>query len=619
MLRRSICTLGSLALAAAAAAQPRLDLFLVQDLSYSFANDLNVLETKLPELLDSIKEDYPGSRFGLGSFVDKPVEPFGYSISEDYCYRLHYSLRDLKDIADLPSVLSSLETYSGNDWEENQLEALLHAVRAVETGWKFEEDRVPILIVSTDAGFHRAGDGMSKAQSVSWTGNSGGYDVDCLGEDYPSVSQVAQAINEKDVKVIFLVSPDLVPYYEKVKDDMGVDGVVMDLQTDSSNIISAVRSALDHLKATALLEHAPLKNAHGFGETAARTIRSRLASEAGQLAAEHELNSTGFTDEERQQLEANARKWKSVRKVVRDPQSVQSVPKVTLDDNGRRMLNCPVVAKKDIRFEVVLAQDASDSFGDDLPNIQKNVPEVFRFIQEQYPDSRFGLTAFVDKPTAPFGYAEAGDYCASMRVGLTAQIDKIQRSVDTLVVRSGRDWKEAQLHALMHSAYTKKAGWNFDNDYYQTFRIVVVSTDAGYHKAGESDLPPNNGDRSQDCEGEDYPSIEQVRDALIYFNIYPVFMVTEPVKTIYEDLLNHLNLPGVVVEIDDKSEKFEEALISALNNVCHAYFPSKPVSLEDHACCVQDTGCGCGGCGGGEGVNIYLAQKPKFMKLIVEN
>ena len=614
-----MCTLGSLALAAAVAAQPRLDLFLVQDLSYSFANDLNVLETKLPELLDTIKEEYPGSRFGLGSFVDKPVEPFGYSISEDYCYRLHYALRDLKDIADLPSVLSSLETYSGNDWEENQLEALLHAVRAVGTGWKFEEDRVPILIVSTDAGFHRAGDGKSKAQSVSWTGNSGGYDVDCLGEDYPSVAQVAQAINEKDVKVIFLVSPDLVPYYEKVKDDMGVDGVVMDLQTDSSNIISAVRSALDHLKATALLQHAPLKNAHGFGDTAARTIRSRLASEAGQLAAEHELNATGFTDEERHQLEANARNWRAVRNVVRSPQSVQSVPKVTLDDNGRRLLDCPVVAKKDIRFEVVLAQDASDSFGDDLPNIQKNVPEVFRFIQDQYPDSRFGLAAFVDKPTAPFGYAEAGDYCASMRVGLTAQIDRIQRSVDTLIVRSGRDWKEAQLHALMHSAYTKKAGWNFDNDYYQTFRVVVVSTDAGYHKAGESDFPPNNGDRSQDCEGEDYPSIEQVRDALIYFNIYPVFMVTEPVKTIYEDLLNQLNLPGVVVEIDDKSEKFEEALIAALNNVCHAYFPSKPVALEDHACCAQDSGCGCGGDGDGQGVNIYLSQKPKFMKLIIEN
>ncbi|KAH0482571.1 MAG: uncharacterized protein KVP18_003222, partial [Porospora cf. gigantea A] len=651
-----------LALSAMAASTPQLDVFLVQDLSYSFENDLRVLEEKIPTMLTKLSLDYPGSRFGMASFVDKPVEPFGFSDSGDYCYKLHQPLAEMTDTSGLGTILSSLETYSGNDWEENQLDALMHTVRSVASGWNFEEDRVPILVISTDAGFHRAGDGHAKAGSVPWHPNAGGYDVNCSVEDYPSMSQVAEAINEKEVKVVFLVSPDLMKYYNKAKDDMGIDGVVVDLQTDSSNIVEAMESAIEQLRTKSLLQHTPLKNAHGFGDLAARALKDRIEEESRLQVAEKEMNAGGFSSAEKVELEN--RKARFARNVMgvrplrssRPPTPLEAAraplglplaahpplasprgsdvlapaplglplaahpplasprgsdglvsgiaaspttrqaepttmpPPAAFDGAGRRLLNCPVHGKKDIKFEIVLAQDASDSFADDLVNIQKNVPEVFEFIREQYGDSRFGVASFVDKPLAPFGYSEAGDYCATMRVGLTSNMRKIQKSLDSLVVRSGRDWKESQLHALMHSAYTKKADWSFDSKYYDTYRVVVLSTDAGYHVAGDSDLPKNNGDRSQNCEGEDYPSIEQVRDALMYFNIYPVFMVTSSVRTIYDDLLNKLNLPGVVVEIDEKSAKFEEALIESLNNVCHAYFPNKPVDINDHACCHQHGG-----------------------------
>ena len=651
-----------LALSAMAASTPQLDVFLVQDLSFSFENDLRVLEEKIPTMLTKLSLDYPGSRFGMASFVDKPVEPFGFSDSGDYCYKLHQPLAEMTDISGIGTILSSLETYSGNDWEENQLDALMHTVRSVASGWKFEEDRVPILVISTDAGFHRAGDGSAKAGSVHWLANAGGYDVNCSGEDYPTMSQVAEAINEKDVKVVFLVSPDLMKYYNKAKDDMGVDGVVVDLQTDSSNIVEAMESAIEQLRTRSMLQHTPLKNAHGFGDLAARALNERIEDETRLQVAEKEMNARGFSSAEKAELETRkahfARNVMGVRPLrssrpptpseaarapmglplaarpplasprgddvlvpgmaasppTRSAEPTTVPPPVAFDGAGRRLLNCPVHGKKDIKFEIVLAQDASDSFADDLVNIQKNVPEVFEFIREQYGDSRFGVASFVDKPLAPYGYSEAGDYCATMRVGLTSNMRKIRKSLDNLVVRSGRDWKEAQLHALMHSAYTKKADWSYDSKYYDTYRVVVLSTDAGYHLAGDSDLPKNNGDRSQDCEGEDYPSIEQVRDALMYFNIYPVFMVTSPVRTIYDDLLNKLNLPGVVVEIDEKSAKFEEALIESLNNVCHAYFPNKPVDINDHACCHQH-----GHCDQGGGVHIRLAQKPKYLKLIIEN
>ncbi len=64
---------------------PMFDVFLVQDLSGSFWDDLPNVQAKFSSLYDGLTEGRD-VQFGIGSFVDKPIEPFGWEGSGDYVY-----------------------------------------------------------------------------------------------------------------------------------------------------------------------------------------------------------------------------------------------------------------------------------------------------------------------------------------------------------------------------------------------------------------------------------------------------------------------------------------------------------------------------------------------------
>jgi hypothetical protein len=127
---------------------------------------------------------------------------------------------------------------------------------------------------------------------------------------------------------------------------------------------------------------------------------------------------------------------------------------------------------------------------------------------------------------------------------------------------------ESQLEALLQTAVRGKSEIGFRDD---AFKVVVLSTDAIFHQAGDfTSVPPNNGDAVLDGTppgtGEDYPSVEQVKQSLEDANIIPIFAVTNNVLSAYQDLVDSFGF-GSVVELSRDSSNLVNAINVGLTDV----------------------------------------------------
>merc|ERR1719336_2623645 len=127
---------------------------------------------------------------------------------------------------------------SGNlDAPEGGFDAIMQAIACKDIiGWRDRARR--LLVFSTDAGFHYAGDG--KLGGIV-TPNDG----QCHMEDnmythstlldYPSVSQINKVVKENSVNLIFAVTDDELHIYEQLS--AAVEGSSMGkLSNDSGNV-----------------------------------------------------------------------------------------------------------------------------------------------------------------------------------------------------------------------------------------------------------------------------------------------------------------------------------------------------------------------------------------------
>ncbi|HYD64539.1 pre-peptidase C-terminal domain-containing protein [Azospirillum sp.] len=226
----------------------KTDVFLLEDLSGSFSDDLSTVATLLPTLESAVVATGADVAYGLGTFVDKPVYPFGGG--DDYSYRTELAMTNA---ATLKSTIEGLSVLWGGDLPESQIEALFQvAKRAVtnpaEIG--FREGALRTVVLSTDATFHIAGDGMGAGLAAA---NNGDAVVDG-GEDYPTVAQLRTALEAANIVPIFAVTDDAMSSYQTLVSDLG-RGVVVELEGDSSNLTTAILSGLTAAR-TSLIENA---------------------------------------------------------------------------------------------------------------------------------------------------------------------------------------------------------------------------------------------------------------------------------------------------------------------------------------------------------------------------
>jgi Ca2+-binding RTX toxin-like protein len=218
-----------------------LDVFLLQDLSGSFEEDLPIVRNLVPNLTRELQSITTNTQFGISSFIDKPILPFGRNDGQHYVFRPDLTLTT--DTAALQRTVGNYSTSSdlniGEDSAEAQLEALLQtALRTREIGFRDGARRV--VVVATDAPYHVAGDGAEAGITIPNNGNTVlDGNPPGTGEDYPSVTQVRNALQAANIVPVFAVTQDVIPDYEALVSQLGF-GEVVELESDSSNLVDAI-------------------------------------------------------------------------------------------------------------------------------------------------------------------------------------------------------------------------------------------------------------------------------------------------------------------------------------------------------------------------------------------
>jgi integrin beta 1 len=238
-----------------------VDLYYVMDLSNSMEDDkvkLAELGDLLASKMSNITQNF---RLGFGSFVDKKTMPYVSTVPEKLdnpcsgCAAPYGFLNKLP----LTENTSRFRTevigapISGNlDSPEGGFDAIMQAIACTnEIGWRDQSRKM--LLFSTDAGFHYAGDG--KLGGIV-TPNDGHCHLDTYGEyteslyqDYPSISQLAHKVAATKVNVIFAVTENQINVYRNLS--AFIEGsTVGELANDSSNIVELVKDNYDKISSS---------------------------------------------------------------------------------------------------------------------------------------------------------------------------------------------------------------------------------------------------------------------------------------------------------------------------------------------------------------------------------
>ncbi|WP_417431651.1 DUF5801 repeats-in-toxin domain-containing protein [Kiloniella sp.] len=208
-----------------------VDMYLLQDLTGSFSNDLANVRTAMSGLIGKIDggEFSADIHLGTGSFKDKPLSPYGDR--SDYVFQNAENVTD--DLAAVQSAVDGFSATGGNDGPESQIEALLNlAQNASDLG--FRSGASKYVVLTTDNSFHKAGD----ASSLGANDGDGDLTAD-LDEDYPSLAQLKAALDASGIVPIFMATSGYVSEYQALVDYLGV-GEVHELTSDSSNLLANI-------------------------------------------------------------------------------------------------------------------------------------------------------------------------------------------------------------------------------------------------------------------------------------------------------------------------------------------------------------------------------------------
>ncbi|MEH2284393.1 MAG: hypothetical protein V7K90_24235 [Nostoc sp.] len=222
---------------------PVSDIVFLQDLTGSFADDLPNQKVLLPAVVNRLTNPILATifgadlKFGFASFKDKPISPLGDS--SDYIYKAEIALTN--DVTTVKKNILNLSASGGNDEPESQLDALLYAALDSGTGLGYRVGSFRVIILSTDAPYHVAGNRKSTSPSDTIP-NNGDSKINPL-EDYPTIQQIKTALEKNNIIPIFLATAEDVASYEGLVTQLG-RGRVLTLGSQSENVADAIKEAI---------------------------------------------------------------------------------------------------------------------------------------------------------------------------------------------------------------------------------------------------------------------------------------------------------------------------------------------------------------------------------------
>ena len=247
-----------------------LDLYMLMDRSGSFNDDLDVVKGLAPQLPLALRNASSHFLIGFGTFVDKPSLPYTSSFQKNtihtfsgqpsceknrlcakpFNYEHVISLTNSSDLFN--SSVQETIISSNVDDPEDPLGAMLQAVVCTDlVGWR--ENSRKILLIMTDDVLHTAGDGrlagiVKPNDGQCHTQYDPSYNkvvnTAALMQDYPSIEQVKEALQDNDIIPVFAVSQthnaDLI-YNTTVGPSLG--GFTTTLASNSDNLVNVLENA----------------------------------------------------------------------------------------------------------------------------------------------------------------------------------------------------------------------------------------------------------------------------------------------------------------------------------------------------------------------------------------
>ncbi|KAF0293498.1 Integrin beta-PS [Amphibalanus amphitrite] len=233
-----------------------IDLYYLMDLSKSMEDDKDKLSTLGNLLAQEMRKLTSNFRLGFGSFVDKVVMPYVSTVPanlESPCtgceapYGYQNALSLTSDTEMFAREVRDAKVSGNLDAPEGGFDAIMQAIVCKEEiSWRSNARR--LLVFSTDAGFHYAGDGklggvVKPNDGVCHLDSRGRYThSDML--DYPSVSQINQKVKENSINVIFAVTAEQRETYDELSRHIEASSAGT-LSNDSSNVVTLVKQQYD--------------------------------------------------------------------------------------------------------------------------------------------------------------------------------------------------------------------------------------------------------------------------------------------------------------------------------------------------------------------------------------
>lgn len=208
----------------------------------------------------------------------------------------------------------------------------------------------------------------------------------------------------------------------------------------------------------------------------------------------------------------------------------------------------PDHATEDMQFMVL--QDVTSTMEPDFGRIRSALPNLYyELARFGYRSETVSLTQFADR--------EPGTVTQGTIIFQSNPFGDLSTPTQLISVDGNTTTKDGQIEALMHMA-RNAAAFGFQAS--TQLKVVMVATDSLPHVAGDlSGLSPNNGDGVMDNK-EDYPSVEQLRVALLDAGIIPIFSVKEKVLADYQALVKQLGFGSVTLLAADSSNYVSAAM-----------------------------------------------------------
>ncbi|XP_070770469.1 integrin beta-2 [Enoplosus armatus] len=278
--------------------------------------------------------------------------------------------------------------------------------------------------------------------------------------------------------------------------------------------------------------------------------------------------------------------------------------------------------------------DLSYSMKDDLENVKELGQDLFAALNKITEHAQIGFGAFVDKTVLPYTNTNKEklqkpcdeDYqqCQAAFgyrhvLSMTPKEDEFKKKVKEQFISGNLDSPEGSLDAMMQTAVCgDKIGWRNSST-----RLIVLTTDAGFHMAGDGKLAGILEPNDEHCHMEnnlytksnnmDYPSVGQLAMQLEKNNIQPIFAVTKNVETVYKQLSGMIPKSEVGVLSSD-SKNVVQLIESAYNRLSSKVTVTHD-NLPDNVRVVYTPKCNdAGPTGESEGVcdNVHVGQEISF-------